>query len=90
MEKPSKIDEKTTVPVSFMVLFITGGFALFVLVAGAVFWGGVLQAKADNTTDRVNKVEIKQEQFIDDFSKMKHDIAEIKIMLQLQQIKPRN
>lgn len=88
-QRPITIDERTRVPVNFLIIFICGAFALFTVVVAAVYWGGLLQARAEGNSDRITKVEVTQQQTFQDISDIKKDVAEIKVWLQIREQRSR-
>lgn len=80
--RPVVIDEQTKIPMSLVIPLICGGFAMVMVIIGAVFWGGLLQARAEAQADRISKLEISQERYSQDQVLVQQKLIELKVLLE--------
>lgn len=76
----TKITEQSTINVGLLSAVLAGLFAIFLVVAGAIFWGGLLQAQASANSRDIVELKATAQQY-------QQDMVEVKLSLQRLELK---
>lgn len=79
MAVETKITEQSSINVGLLSAMIAGAFASFLVIAGAIFWGGLLQAKAAAHSEKIAKLEATSEQYRLDMEKVRLSLQRLEI-----------
>jgi hypothetical protein len=79
METQVKISEESSINVGVLSAVLAGLFAVFLVVAGAIFWGGLLQAQAGANAKDIVELKADAKEYRADMERVKASLLRLEI-----------
>lgn len=80
-QKDLKLDESTGIPLGWLVAAIGACLTAFTVVSGTIVWATRLEARADQQSEKISKMELIQEQYRTDQQTIQKALVRIEVLL---------